>query len=527
MALRLRRGSDAQRLTITPADGELIYETTNKRLFVGDGVTVGGNGVSAPVTSVNAKVGAVTLNSDEIPEGTNHFFYTDNRALDAVGAMFQGGSHTNITFTYNSTENTISATSAGAYTNNDALDAVGGALLASNLTNTGITFSYDSETNSISATVADSGSGTVGSGTTGQFPYYAATGSAIAAIGPNLTWTPTGNILTHTDGVFNIVSEVGDKAVIRFDSYHGNTIPTSLALRRARGSLATPAAVQTGDVLNSIVFSAHDGTGFLRSGAIVSSTTGTVATGKVPNSLLFETTNSDGISDYRLRISDEGIVTIGPVAVDDTGTGQLIVRQTISASTAPIINLRTTFADQFGPVIGFYKQRGTQSAPATAIQNDVTGDLKSYAFDGTAFRLSTIIRTIVDSPITGGKAPGAIQFGFSNLAGTLVFPTKISGATGVSVLSHTGQITATGTITGGRFEATGTGAASVTSTTTLDLSSPVAVKVVGGGTFRLPLLDATARTALLAINGDMIYNTTENKVQAYQNGFWINLDGTT
>jgi hypothetical protein len=526
MALRLRRGSDAQRLTITPADGELIYENTNKRLFVGDGVTVGGNGVSAPVTSVNAKVGAVALTSDDIPEGTNKFYYTNNKALDAVGAMFQGGTHTNISFTYNETTNVISAVSAGAYTNNDAVDAVGAALLAGNNTNTGITFSYATETNTITATVSASGSGTVGAGTAGQIPYYAATGSAVAAIGANLTWTPTGNILTHTDGVLNLVSELGDKAVVRFDAYHGNVIPTSFALRRARNTLANPSAVQTGDILNSIVFSAHDGTGFMRAGAIVSAISGAVATGKTPNSLLFETTNLDGISDYRLRISDEGVVTIGPVAFDDTGTGQLLVRQSVTASVTPILNLRTTFADQFGPVIGLFKQRGTQAAPATAIQNDVTGDIKSYAFDGTTFRLSTIIRTIVDSPITGGRAPGAIQFGFSNLAGALVFPTKISGATGISVLSHTGQIAATGTVFAGRFETTGAGAASVVSTTTLDLSSPIAVKVIGGGTFRLPLLDATARTAIIAVNGDMIYNTTENKVQAYQNGFWINLDGT-
>ena len=527
MALRLRRGSDAQRLTITPADGELVYETTNKRLFVGDGVTVGGNGVSAPVTSVNSKVGAVTLTSDDIPEGTNKFYYTDNKALDAVGAMFQGGAHTNISFTYNATANTISAVSAGAYTNNDALDAVGAALVAGNVSNTGITFSYDSLTNAVTAAVELGGSGTVASGVTGQIPYYSADGAAVGPIGSALTWTPTGDILTHTGGVYNLISEVGDKAVMRIDSYHGNLIPTSISLRRARGVSATPSAVQTGDVLNSIVFSAHDGTSFLRAGAIVSSVTGAVSTGKVPNSLLFETTNTDGITDYRLRISDEGIVTIGPVALDDTGTGQLLVRQAISSASTPILNLRTTFADQFGPVIGFYKQRGNQAAPATATQNDITSDLKSYAFDGTTFRLSTIIRTIVDSPITSGRAPGAIQFGFTNLAGSLVFPTKISGATGVSVLSHTGQISATGTIFGGRFETTGVGSATVTSTTDLSLSSPITVKVIGGGTFRLPLLDATARTALLAVNGDMIYNTTENKVQAYQNGFWINLDGTT
>ncbi len=42
MALRLRRGTDAQRQLITPAEGELIYATDTKRLWIGDGVTAGG-----------------------------------------------------------------------------------------------------------------------------------------------------------------------------------------------------------------------------------------------------------------------------------------------------------------------------------------------------------------------------------------------------------------------------------------------------------------------------------------------------
>ncbi len=38
-----RRGTDAQRLTITPASGEPIWATDTKLLYMGDGVTVGGN----------------------------------------------------------------------------------------------------------------------------------------------------------------------------------------------------------------------------------------------------------------------------------------------------------------------------------------------------------------------------------------------------------------------------------------------------------------------------------------------------
>ena len=42
MALQVRRGTNAERLGITPAQGELIFTTDSKRLYVGDGATVGG-----------------------------------------------------------------------------------------------------------------------------------------------------------------------------------------------------------------------------------------------------------------------------------------------------------------------------------------------------------------------------------------------------------------------------------------------------------------------------------------------------
>ena len=42
MALQVRRGTNAERLGITPAEGELIYVTDTKQLYVGDGSTQGG-----------------------------------------------------------------------------------------------------------------------------------------------------------------------------------------------------------------------------------------------------------------------------------------------------------------------------------------------------------------------------------------------------------------------------------------------------------------------------------------------------
>ena len=57
MALRLRRGTDAERLLITPVEGELIYTTDTKLLYAGDGSTAGGNVVTG------AGVGSTTLDA--------------------------------------------------------------------------------------------------------------------------------------------------------------------------------------------------------------------------------------------------------------------------------------------------------------------------------------------------------------------------------------------------------------------------------------------------------------------------------
>lgn len=50
--------------------------------------------------------------------------------------------------------------------------------------------------------------------------------------------------------------------------------------------------------------------------------------------------------------------------------------------------------------------------------------------------------------------------------------------------------------------------------------------VVNNGTVRLANLTTTERNALTAGNGDMIYNVTDSKLQGYQAGVWINLDGS-
>jgi hypothetical protein len=56
-SIRLRRGTDAERLTVIFADGEPVYTTDTHKLFMGDGATLGGIEVG-PLTLTWADVGA-------------------------------------------------------------------------------------------------------------------------------------------------------------------------------------------------------------------------------------------------------------------------------------------------------------------------------------------------------------------------------------------------------------------------------------------------------------------------------------
>lgn len=87
MALQIRRGTNAERLTITPLQGELIFTTDTKKVFIGDGTTLGGVSISTDT------------NSEDVQ--------------DIAGAMFTGGTHSGISFSYNDGNGTINATVTG------------------------------------------------------------------------------------------------------------------------------------------------------------------------------------------------------------------------------------------------------------------------------------------------------------------------------------------------------------------------------------------------------------------------------
>jgi hypothetical protein len=134
---------------------------------------------------------------------------------------------------------------------------------------------------------------------------------------------------------------------------------------------------------------------------------------------------------------------------------------------------------------------------------DVSIDLTSSGWDGTTYSPSAIIKMGTDkytASIGTGVMPGRILFLTFNEAGT-------TGMDNVMVFNRFGNL----------------GIATDAPTEKLD----VVGNIKASGFIQFGSLDTTARNALTAVNGMVIYNTTNNKFEGYQNGGWINLDDGT
>jgi hypothetical protein len=118
---------------------------------------------------------------------------------------------------------------------------------------------------------------------------------------------------------------------------------------------------------------------------------------------------------------------------------------------------------------------------------------------------------------------GNVSVGVGPFSTTIL---NINTSTGISVLGNviaSGAISVTGNVTANNFLGGGAGTPTVSAATNLTLSAGVSVQVTGGGTFRLPALTTAAIANLIPVNGDMIYNSSLNKFQGYENGAWGNL----
>ena len=208
------------------------------------------------------------------------------------------------------------------------------------------------------------------------------------------------------------------------------------------------------------------------------------------------------------------------------------------------------------PNISTFQNVTIKDSDSATIVADVANDTLTFEEgDGIELVINSSTNTLKISSTTSGGGGGADLDAFSVLTqaasggGELTYnsstgefsytPPNISGLAESDTLdtvitrgSTTTQSITLGDvvaddITADSFLNSGVGSPSITSATTFTMTAPDGVIVTGGATggpFRLPTFTNTQRDALSAVNGDLIYNSTDNRIQAYVNGAWRRVD---
>ena len=342
MPLQFRRGTNAERLTITPAVGEPIWTTNTNRLYVGDGTTVGGVAVEIPLPSTGTFVSltVTNLHFSGDPVGVNQTTaYTGTVAWSQIGSKPNGGLYTTSTVEFNQlsvTGSAITATQASIFIN------------ASTAT------SYE--------------------------PPHAAS---------YLLW-----------GI-----EQSSSARLVTDTY-SNTNGSVWTGRRARGTPAVPTALQTNDVIFRVAGTGFGTTEFenTSSGYIDITALENFTDGAHGTKISFNTTNV-GTNDQlaALTVQSTGTVikvkdvpaTSSAVIINQSGsntfaappsTGQVV--WAISTDTNARV-LLDNYSDSPFPAYNGRSARGTPSAP-TAVQNgDTLVTLRGNGYGTTGFKTTS------------------------------------------------------------------------------------------------------------------------------------------
>ena len=144
-----------------------------------------------------------------------------------------------------------------------------------------------------------------------------------------------GNIALMVNG------DDGNSRVV-FQRSDATTNGAQLFMRKARGSLAAPTIVASGDMVARFSFSGFDGTNYLETANISSDVDGTPGTNDMPGRLVFSTT-ADGAASptERMRIDSAGTVSIPGNLSLAAYTETIVASGTVGASATLAITAGT------------------------------------------------------------------------------------------------------------------------------------------------------------------------------------------
>lgn len=421
MPLQLRRGTEAELAAITPVEGELIYikpdnDNPSPRLAIGDGTSVGGTLVSG---------------------------YSDPEAKDAVAEAFAGGTHTAISFSYNTGAKTISASvNLGDYTGTLKATAFKGTLVADD-----------------STILVDGVSGRI------VGDVYSDIYTDSIAAGPGGTVVVSSlidfneKVEVHHDVEFFSIDPLVENS-LKLTSAHSvdNSTPAQfsrLSFRRYRNNLASPAAVVLDDRIGDIDFRAYISgdpeTSLYTSASIRSVVAATpVLNTSVAGKLEFLTAGVDGILSKAMEIDQNQTLRVFTRS-DQANVIQAYSNHANASDTSNILLARS---------------RGSFGSETANTSGDPVFDLLYAGHDGSAYLGNVRLRAVVSGTVSTGVVPGRFEIGTRNNTGTLANRLTVDSSVAVfsvmpqlpSYADETAATTAVGTPANGMmFYDTSTG----------------------------------------------------------------------
>jgi len=407
MSLQIRRGPNAGaggRTGVTLVPGEIAfvtdYATANvSPMWIGDGVTLGGIPVS-PVLSVNGLTGNMSLTTDTVGEGNLNKYFTNTRASDAVGAMLAAGTLSGLTVSYNSTTHAIT------------------------ITNTNV----------------------IQTGATGALAYWAGNGTTLSPSN-SITWSEASNNLNILNGNFSLQNNYSGSQNLTFSTYSSDNKTNTATFRKSRGTNITPTASIAGDGIQLLTFQAFDGIAYRNSSTIKTGVenNAVVSTGITTGVLQLEAMDNTGVVSPRLTASGLlGGVVVGPYYTTDTGSGLMVIRQTLSSNGRTPLGVFNIFSDAFGAQLSLNKARGTYTGPLALSVNDTIGALNFRGYHGTGYATSASIQGEAALTPNSGIAPGALTFKVANASGILTEALRIDYN---NTTTSNGNFTINGTLT--------------------------------------------------------------------------------
>jgi hypothetical protein len=390
MPLQIRRGTNAERTSMAQPMpvGELLFVTDTERLYVGNGTTLGGVAITG---------------------------YTNEDAVDAVGAALLAGSHTNISFLYGSTQDTANRIDAvvnlASYTGTIGATAVNSNIVADDTT---VLVNVDTGSINLNGTVKghiipnanetyDLGSSSY------KFRDLYLSGSSIKLGAATITASgstvnlPAGSTV---NGVpipdFNIggtlsVNIVGDDSTVMV-----NTATKAI----------TAAGGFTGNLTGNVTGNVSGNTTGNHIGNVINGSSTIVVNPSLKTAYLDE-----------VSLTGNGLIT-GTTMTVSTGNS-VFVTQTVSGTTPLVSYITASSAAATTSSIVATRQRGTLISPTTVQASDELGKFEFSGYTGSDYTLAAGVVAVAEGTISAGVLPSRLDLKVNNSAGTTVTPMTV------------------------------------------------------------------------------------------------------